>query len=176
MIRSENPRNPALQLASLAQIFREEASPSFSPIPVHVLTMEFPGRWDVFSMEEYPNAIARSLRKAGIEVMAKARANGRLIDHFKVTVNGTEVLNINFPLSALFSVADLPDWRVQWDIRPRDIPIRRTMCSSSWMDLNSGILSNKVFVFDDKGPVQKDKIKGFLHQGKGKMTLHAAYR
>ncbi len=50
------------------------------------------------------------------------------------------------------------------------------MCSSGWMDLYSGILSNEVFVFDSKGPVPKDKIEGFFHQGKGKMTLHAAYR
>ncbi len=33
-----------------------------------------------------------------------------------------------------------------------------------------------MFVFDDKGPVPKDKIETFFHQGKGKMTLHAAYR
>jgi len=143
---------------------------------VHALTMEFPGRWDVFSMEEYPTAIARSPGKAGIEVMAQARANGRLVDHFKVTVNGSEVLTVNFPLSALFAVADLPDWKIQWDIWPRDIPIRRNMCSSGWIDLYSGILSNEVFVFDDKGPVPKDKIETFFQQGKGKMTLHAAYR
>jgi hypothetical protein len=67
-----------------------------------VLIMEFPGR----------TAIARSPWKAGIEVMAQARANWRLIDHFKVTVNRSEVLNVNFPLSALFSVADLPRFRL----------------------------------------------------------------
>ena len=60
-------------------------------------------------MEEYSTAIARCPGKAGIEVMAQARANGRLIDHFKMTVNGSEVLNVNFPLSALFAVADLPE-------------------------------------------------------------------
>jgi hypothetical protein len=138
--------------------------------------MEFPGGWDVFSMEEYATAIARSPGKAGIEVMAKARANGRLINHIKVTINGSEVLNLNFPLSALFSVADLPDWKVQWDIWPRDIPIRRNMSSSNWADLYSGILSNEIFVFDDKGPVPKDKIEGFFQQGKGKLTLHTAFR
>ncbi len=78
--------------------------------------MEFPRHWDVFSMEEYPTAIARSPGKVGIEVMAQAWANGRLIDYFKVTGNRSEVLNVNFPLSALFSVADLPDWRIQWDV------------------------------------------------------------
>ncbi len=55
--------------------------------PVHALNMEFPGRWDVFPMEEYATAIARSPGKAGMEIMAQARANGRLVDHFKVTVN-----------------------------------------------------------------------------------------
>ncbi len=123
MSGQENPHNPALPLASLAQIFQRRTFPSDFSTSVHVLIMEFPGRWDVFPMEEYPTAIARSPRKAVIEVMAQARANGRLIDHFKVTINGSEVLNLNFLLSALFSVADMPDWRVQWDIWPRDIPI-----------------------------------------------------
>jgi hypothetical protein len=82
-------------------------------IPVHVLNMEFPGRWDVFPIEEYATAIARSPGKAGVEVMAQARANGRLVDHFKVTVNGSEVLHVDFPISTLFTVADLPNWRVQ---------------------------------------------------------------
>lgn len=176
MTVQENPRNPAFLLASLAQIFQRRTSPSDFSTPVHVLTMEFPGRWDVFPMEEYSTAIARCPGKAGIEVMAQARANGRLIDHFKVTINGSEVLNVNFPLSAVFSVADMPDWRIQWDIWPRDIPIRRNMSSSNWADLYSGILSNEIFVFDDKGPVPKDKIEGFFQQGKGKLTLHAAFR
>jgi hypothetical protein len=43
-------------------------------IPVHVLNMEFPGRWDIFPIEEYATAIARSPGKAGMEVMAQARA------------------------------------------------------------------------------------------------------
>ncbi len=122
----ENPRNPALPLASLAQIFQRRTSPSDFSTSVHVLIMEFPGRWDVFPTEEYPTAIARSPGKAAIEVMAQARANGRLIDHFKVTINGSEVLNVNFPLSALFSVADMPDWRVQGTSGPGTSPSEET--------------------------------------------------
>jgi hypothetical protein len=138
--------------------------------------MEFPGRWDMFPMEEYPTAIARSPGKAGMEIMAQARANGRLVDHFKVTVNGSEVLHIDFPISMLFTVTDLPNWRAQWDIWPRDVPIRRNMSSSGWLDLYTGILSNEILIFDEKGPVPKDKIEDFFQQGKGKMVLHAAYR
>jgi hypothetical protein len=51
----------------------------------------------VFATDEYASAIARS---PGTEVTVQARANGRLIDHFKVNVNGSEVLNVNFPFSA----------------------------------------------------------------------------
>jgi hypothetical protein len=144
--------------------------------PVPALIMEFPGRWDVFPMEEYASAIARSPCKAGMEIMAQARANGRLVDHFRVTVNGSEVLHVDFPISALFTVADLPNWKVQWEVWPRDVPIRRNMCSSGWHDLYAGILSKEILIFDEKGPVPKDKIESFFQQGKGKMVLHAAYR
>jgi hypothetical protein len=50
--------------------------------------LEFPGRWDVFSMDEYTTAVTRRPGKAGTEIMVQARANGMLINHFKVTVNG----------------------------------------------------------------------------------------
>ncbi len=82
-----------------------------------------------------------------------------------MNVNGSEVLNVNFPFIAL------PDWRAPWDIWPRDIPIRRNM-----FDFYRGILSNEIFIFDSKRPVPKDKIEEFYQQGKGKMTLHAYFR
>ena len=138
--------------------------------------MEFPGRWDVFPMEEFAAAIARDPGESGLEVMVQARANGRLIDHFKISVNGSKIYNVDVPLSAIFSVADMPDWSLQWDVWPRDIILRRNMCSSTWADLLTGINSNEITVFDKKGPVPKDKIQDFFQQGKNKITLHAAYR
>jgi hypothetical protein len=38
--------------------------------------MEFPGRWDVFAMEEFSTAIARSPGECGLEIMAQAKENG----------------------------------------------------------------------------------------------------
>ncbi len=32
---------------------------------------------------------------------------------------------------------------------------------------------NEILIFDEKGPIPKDE--GFFHQGKVKMSLHAAY-
>jgi hypothetical protein len=68
-------------------------------------------------------------------------------------LNGSEVLNVNFPFSSLFTAAELPNWRAQWNIWPCDISIRRNMSSSGWFDLYNRILSNEVFIFDEKGPV-----------------------
>jgi hypothetical protein len=48
--------------------------------------MEYPSRWDVFSMDEYATAMARSPGKAGTEIMIQAGANGRLIDHIQSDV------------------------------------------------------------------------------------------
>jgi hypothetical protein len=76
----------------------------------------------------------------------------------------------------VFNTENLPDWRAQWDIWPRDIPIRRNMSSSAWFDFYSGILFKEIFIFDSKGPVLKDKIEEFFQQGKRKMTQHAYFR
>jgi hypothetical protein len=61
------------------------------------------------------------------------------------------------PIQLLVHTADLPNWRAQWDIWPRDIPIRRNMSSSGWFDLYNGILSNEVFIFDEKGPSRRTR-------------------
>jgi hypothetical protein len=38
------------------------------------------------------------------------------------------------------------------------------------MDLSTGILSNEISLFDDKGPVPTEKIQDFLQQGKEKLV------
>ncbi len=133
--------------------------------------MEFPGRWDVFAMEEFSTAIARSPGECGHEILAQAKENGRLIDHFKMT------LNVSFSTADIFTVSKHP--RLEVPVDPachRDILLRRNIGSSTLSDLYTGILSNEITVFDKNGPVPKEKVEDFFKQGKDKLVLHAAGR
>jgi hypothetical protein len=130
-----------------------------------------------YSYIDPPNYMLRKSAQSCSPARQPCTDFGRLIDLFKVTLNGSEVLNVNFRFSSLFILRTCPtggpNGTSAW---PRDIPIRRNMSSSGWFDLYNGILSNEVFIFDEKGPVPKDKIEEFFRQGKGKMILHATYR
>jgi len=138
--------------------------------------MEFPGRWDIFLMEEFNTAFPRSPGELGMEVMVQARSNGRLIDHFRVTLNGSSMLKVEVPLNAIFCTADLPPWSLRWDIWPRDVTLRRNMCTSAWVDAYTAILANEIEVVDKKGEIPKEKVESFFKQGKDKLVLHAAFR
>jgi hypothetical protein len=102
---------------------------------------------------------------------------GRLNDHFKVTLNGSQLLNVSFSAADIFTVSKHP--RLEAPVEPawhRDILLRRNMGSSTWSDLYAGILCNKITVFDKNGPVPKEKVEDFFKQGKDKLVLHAAGR
>ena len=138
--------------------------------------MEFPGRWDLFQMEEFTIAYPRNPGEAGLEVMVQARDNGRLIDHVCVTLHGSLMLKVSVPIGAIFIAADQPAWTLSWDLWPRDIIMRRNMASSAWVDVLTAIQANEIEVTDDKGPIPKEKIEAFFKQGKDKLVLHAAIR
>ncbi len=122
--------------------------------------MEFPGNWDVFAMEEFSTAIARSPGECGLEIMAQAREN----DPERELLSCRHLHRIQHPR---LKVPVEPAWH-------RDILLRRNMGSSTWIDLYTGILSNEITVFDKNGPVPKKKVEDFFKQGKDKLFLHTA--
>jgi hypothetical protein len=50
--------------------------------------MEFPPEWNVFTLEDYEAAAARTQGASGMELMAQMRPNGLLLDHVRVATGG----------------------------------------------------------------------------------------
>ena len=62
--------------------------------------MDFPPEeWVVFSLEEFTLAQPRNPGALGAEVMAQVRANGRITDHWRVALGGSEVLEAHTVVS-----------------------------------------------------------------------------
>ena len=86
--------------------------------------MEFPpGDWPCLNTEDFELAVPRNPGRLGIEVMAQARVNGRIIDNFRVALGES-----------------------------RDIHIRRNMSSSEWLDVATLLASRDVSVTADGPP------------------------
>ena len=109
--------------------------------------MEFPpGDWPCVGIEDFELAVPRNPGRLGIEVMTQARVNGRIIDHFRVAIGGSEILKVNFNTNNIFLVENTPAVNLSYEIWPRDISIRRNMVTSEWLDVATLLASRDVSV------------------------------
>ncbi len=118
--------------------------------------MEFPpDEWNIFAAGDFELAEPRSAGDWGAEVMAQVRSNGRIMDHWRVALGGSKILEASFPLLTFFPAAtNLPPWKLTYQQFPRDVKIRRNMVSSAWLDVVNLLASHEFLLSDaDDQPV-----------------------
>jgi hypothetical protein len=97
--------------------------------------MEFPPEWLVVEADQFATAQPRSAGRLGMELLVQARPNGRMLDHFRVSLGGSRILDVNFKMASLLASPRAKTWTAKIQLWPRDIEIRRNMTSSAWQDL-----------------------------------------
>ena len=63
--------------------------------------MDFPPEWVVLPAEDFTTAAPHNSGICGMELLAQIRPNGRILDHFRVSLDGSKILEVNTPLSSL---------------------------------------------------------------------------
>ena len=111
--------------------------------------MEFPPEdWPAFPAADYELAVPRDPGALGVEVMAQARVNGRIVDHFRVAVGGASILRVNFTTRDIYLSERIPVTPLQFEVWPRDVKLRRNMATSEWMDVNTLVASRVHQIFE----------------------------
>ena len=105
--------------------------------------------WDYFPMENYITATPRDPGQLGMELLAQVRPNGRILDHYRVTLGGSRILDVSVALSSLLLVPRACNWSLRFQTWPRDVAIRRNMCTSLWLDVVGAISSRNATVMDE---------------------------
>ncbi len=113
--------------------------------------MEFPGDLDFFDNEDFDSAVPRSTGEAVMELMAQFRPNGRVMDHFRIAVGGSSLLEVNKPLSSIIPTVALDKYKFKYQFWARDIAIRRNMTTGKWLDVTAIIESNMATLTDPSG-------------------------
>jgi len=114
--------------------------------------MEFPpDSWRIFEAAEFSTATVNSPGEIGIELMAQARPNGRLLDHFFFAVGGSSILELSISMAAFFRDNQFKDYFFVLQSWPKDVAIRRNMTTSAWLDVPELIRSRKAVVKDSTG-------------------------
>jgi hypothetical protein len=99
--------------------------------------MEFPPEWTLLPADQFATAQPRSAGELGMELLVQARPNGRMLDHFRVSLGGSRILDINTQMASLLASPRAKNWRLRMQIWPRDVEVRRNMTSSAWLDLEA---------------------------------------
>ena len=115
--------------------------------------MEFPpAEWFIFPSLDFSTGAARSPGELGVELLLQVRPNGRAVDHWRLALGGSKIVEVDFYLSAVVpAAASLPRWRLSWQIWAHEIQIRRNMSSSSWIDLLELLEANEIQVTSESG-------------------------
>jgi hypothetical protein len=110
--------------------------------------MEFnPEAWDCFPAEEFNTAAPRAASSLNMELLIQARPNGRMLDHFRIGLGGTSILDASFSLASIFPFPAARDWTAKYQVWPRDVDLRRNMATTGWKDLPTLVASRDVLVF-----------------------------
>jgi hypothetical protein len=111
--------------------------------------MDYPPKWQVFNMEQFATAQPRSPGDLGAEVAVQARPNGRMLDHFRVTLGGNRIIDVNFAMAKVLALPVAATWRFKMQTWAKDVEIRRNMTTSEWIDLEDLIASKAGCVYDE---------------------------
>ena len=113
--------------------------------------MDFPHEWEKFPADDFNSAAPRSSGCLTAELLAQVRPNGRFIDHFRFTLGGSKILEVQKPLSLFLPSPSIAGWTFSYQFWPKDIGIRRNMTSSSWSDFREILARREAVILTDDG-------------------------
>jgi hypothetical protein len=123
--------------------------------------MDFsPEEWGVFPAEEFNTAAPRAAGQLYMELMIQVRPNGRMLDHCRISLGGTSVVDSQFDLDRVFSFPAASDWSARYQVWPKDIDLRLNMASTGWKDIAVMVASRDVIIIDKNSgePVESEKV------------------
>ena len=149
---------------------------NYNIFPAH--KMEFPPpNWDIFPGAEFENAMPRNPGNLGAEVMAQVRPNGRILDHIRIALDGSEQINLTANISTILPIDGLPEWKLVYNTWPRDILMRRNMTTSDWFDLRELLASNTVQLTDNNAqPLANEELLARMNTGVERTSTSCSFR
>ena len=82
----------------------------------------------------------------GGHLLIRVSDHGRLEDHFRIILSGTEDISASFTASALTQDASLDGYIFSLEVAPESIELRNNSFTSKWQDLEQLVASNKILV------------------------------
>ena len=68
--------------------------------------MEFPPEWNILPAEDFEIAVPRDPGEIGVDLMAQIRNNGRILNHFRLVLGGSKLLEAAVPLKNILPTVE----------------------------------------------------------------------
>ena len=88
-----------------------------------------------------------------VELLARIRPSGRILDASRVVLGGSEIIQVDFHLTQIIPNPRFNNWRIRYQIWPRDINLRRNQTTSSWSDVEALVAGRDVEILDAQGAI-----------------------
>ena len=82
----------------------------------------------------------------GGHLLIRVSDHGRLEDHFRVVLSGSEDLSATFTANTLTQNPSLDGYTFSMEVAPENIELRNNSFTSKWQDLESLVAGNKILV------------------------------
>ena len=112
--------------------------------------MDFPvENLDSLPAADFETAVSSLTGSLNVELLAQLRDNGRILDHWRLTVGGSKVQQLLVPMTEMFQLPSLSEWRFRMQFWARDVLIRRNMTTSIWVSISTILAAREAQVIDD---------------------------
>jgi hypothetical protein len=105
--------------------------------------------WSVLPLENYSLARLEEPGKLGVELLMHARANGRILDRFRLVVGSSKIKDVATTTNLLFGSEILPATAVNFQLRRVEIGLRQNSTTSEWIDVVGQIRYSDILVGDN---------------------------
>jgi len=139
--------------------------------------MEWPPEWSIFPAEDFNTASPRIGGLYAAELLAQIKPNGRILDHWRISIGGTSFFQAEFKLSKVFNFSNADKILAKAQFLPRDIEIRRNMTTSAWFSLNKLLEARDAAVLNSEGEeLPTDQVLTAISEGPTSTVRDASFR
>jgi len=139
--------------------------------------MEWPPEWAIFPAEDFLTASPRVGGLYAAELLAQMRPNGRILDHWRITVGGTSYFQVEFKLSKIFNFVNADKIKAKCQFLPKDIEIRRNMTTGAWFSFNKLLEARDVHLVGQEGEdLEVPQVLTAIEEGPASIIKAASFR
>ena len=102
-------------------------------------------------MADFATACTRNAGELGMELLAQVRPNGRVLDHYRISMGGSRIIDVNAPMSLILAKQRASGLRFRYQVWPKDVTIRRNMTTSLWANVYDLLSARAASVTQEDG-------------------------